>query len=211
MDRLLGYAFLASIAAHVAVVTVLRPRGPALDPLPIIVASLREPLAASQELSPAASEPRMRQAAPTEATSRPTPRRTVAVRAVAERSPISVPTTANVPPETTPAAQAPVVVAFGAAQTTFEPPRFNVAYLANPPPPYPASARRRGIEGTVTIAARVGASGEAQELKLAASSGDATLDSAAMEAVRDWRFIPARRGEQAVDAWVRIPFVFRLN
>lgn len=32
-----------------------------------------------------------------------------------------------------------------------------------------------------------------------------------MDAVRGWRFVPARRGEQAVEAWVRIPLVFRLN
>jgi protein TonB len=93
----------------------------------------------------------------------------------------------------------------------FEPPRFNATYLANPPPPYPASARRRGIEGAVFIDARVGVGGEARELKLATSSGDAALDSAAMDAVRGWRFVPARRGEQAVEAWVRIPLVFRLN
>jgi protein TonB len=103
------------------------------------------------------------------------------------------------------------VVAAASAPLIFEPPRFNAAYLANPPPPYPASARRRGIEGSVFIDARIGAGGEARELKLATSSGDAALDSAAMDAVRGWRFVPARRGDQAVEAWVRIPLVFRLN
>ena len=92
-----------------------------------------------------------------------------------------------------------------------EPPRYDAAYLANPPPAYPASARRRGIEGTTTVEARVGPGGEAREVKLAASAGDAALDGAALEAVRGWRFVPARRGDLAVEAWVRIPLVFRLN
>lgn len=92
-----------------------------------------------------------------------------------------------------------------------EPPRFNAAYLANPPPPYPASARRRGIEGAVMLEARVGPAGEAREVKIASSAGDAALDEAAVQAVLGWRFEPARRGSRPVEAWVRIPVVFRLN
>lgn len=93
----------------------------------------------------------------------------------------------------------------------FEPPRHDVAYLANPPPAYPAAARRRGIEGTVLLEVLVGAGGEARDVKLVASAGDASLDEAARTAVRTWRFVPARRGTEPVEAWVRIPLVYRLN
>lgn len=110
-----------------------------------------------------------------------------------------------------PTVAAPVTVAAVVPLAPLEAPRYDAAYLANPPPPYPASARRRGATGTVTVEARVGPAGEAREVKLAHSAGDAALDGAALEAVRGWRFIPARRGDLAVEAWVRIPLVFRLD
>lgn len=123
----------------------------------------------------------------------------------------SVPAAAVTPPEATSADHESVTPSVAAPTTTLESPRFAAAYLANPPPSYPLSARRRGSEGTVTIDVRVGATGEAKELKLVTSAGDTVLDLAALDAVRGWRFVPAHRGEQAIEAWVRIPLVFRLN
>lgn len=212
MDRLLRYALLASIAVHVAAVAALYPRPWTPQPLPVIVATLQGPVTGLPEMAPVAPEPRAVAAAPTPTVPRPAPRRP-AVLAVATASSLSGSAAPVAVPEATPAAQAPgaAVAAAATAPLAFEPPRFNAAYLANPPPPYPASARRRGIEGAVFIDARIGTGGEARELKLATSSGDDALDSAAMDAVRGWRFVPARRGEQAVEAWVRIPLVFRLN
>ncbi|MGE5493507.1 MAG: energy transducer TonB [Actinomycetota bacterium] len=120
---------------------------------------------------------------------------------------------AEAPPSSQPmaavATPAPAVVPAPAAP--LEPPRFAAAYLANPPPPYPVSARRRGIEGEVRLEARISPAGQAQEVRVIASAGDLSLDEAAQEAVRHWRFEPARRGSQAVEAWVSIPVVFRLN
>ena len=211
MDRLLRYALLASIAVHVAAGAALYPRPWVPQPIPVIVATLHGYVAASEMAPVAPPEPRVVPAAPTPAIPRPAPRQ-AAMLAVAAASSPSIPALPDAVPEATPSAQAPgVAVAAAAAPLMFEPPRFNAAYLANPPPLYPASARRRGIEGAVFIDARIGAGGEARELKLATSSGDDALDSAAMDAVRGWRFVPARRGEQAVEAWVRIPLVFRLN
>ena len=37
------------------------------------------------------------------------------------------------------------------------------------------------------------------------------LDRAAQEAVTRWRFVPARRGDVAVEAWVLVPIVFKLQ
>ncbi len=212
MDRLLRYALLASIAVHVAAVAALYPRSWAPQPVPVIVATLHGPVATTSEMAPRTPEPQAVPAVPTPAALRPAPRRP-AVLAVATASSLSGAAAPVAVPEATASTQAQgvAVATAAAAPLAFEPPRFNAAYLANPPPPYPTSARRRGIEGAVYIDARIGAGGEARELKLATSSGDAALDSAAMDAVRGWRFIPARRGEQAVEAWVRIPLVFRLN
>jgi protein TonB len=96
-----------------------------------------------------------------------------------------------------------------AAPTT--PPRFRAEYLSNPPPAYPRRARRDGIEGTVTLKVLVTATGVPGEVKVETSSGSDSLDRAALNAVRAWQFVPARRADEAVDAWIRVPVVFRLE
>ena len=174
-------------------------------------ARTRDGLAGDGSRRTRAAVSRRRAAAPSPAVPRTALGRPAVLAVAAPTSSFSTPAPLVAVPEALPSAQASGVVAAATAPTVFEPPRFNAAYLANPPPPYPASARRRGIEGEVFINAWVGVGGEARELKLATSSGDTALDTAAMDAVRGWRFVLARRVEQAVEAWVRIPLVFRLN
>ncbi len=91
------------------------------------------------------------------------------------------------------------------------PPAFNAAYLRNPPPRYPQAARRNGDEGTVMLRVLVNPEGAPVQVELDRSSGSSPLDSAAVDAVRNWRFVPARRGTQNVEGWVRVPIVFRLE
>ena len=40
---------------------------------------------------------------------------------------------------------------------------------------------------------------------------DAVLDDAALQTVRRWRFVPARRGDTPVESWVDVPIIFRLE
>ena len=89
--------------------------------------------------------------------------------------------------------------------------RHDVASLNNPKPAYPLGARRRGIEGRVLIAAQVTADGRCAEARVRQSSGHELLDASARDAVRHWRFVPARRGDTPVDSWVEVPIVFRLG
>ena len=91
------------------------------------------------------------------------------------------------------------------------PPDFRAAYLRNPPPGYPAAARRNGEEGTVTLRVLVSAEGAPREVALERSSGSSLLDAAALATVKTWRFVPARRGGEAQEAWVLVPIVFRLE
>lgn len=91
------------------------------------------------------------------------------------------------------------------------PPRFRADYLSNPPPAYPRRARRDGIEGTVTLRVLVTATGVPGEVRVESSSGSDSLDRAALNAVRAWQFVPARRADEAIDAWIRVPVVFRLE
>jgi protein TonB len=48
-------------------------------------------------------------------------------------------------------------------------------------------------------------------VQIRTSSGHARLDEAAREAVQHWRFVPAKRGEQPLSAWVLIPISFGLE
>jgi protein TonB len=89
--------------------------------------------------------------------------------------------------------------------------KFHADALHNPKPPYPLAARRQGIEGRVLLAAHVRADGACGGVTLKQSSGHALLDDAALTTVRRWRFLPARRGNAAVDSWVEIPISFRLE
>jgi protein TonB len=76
---------------------------------------------------------------------------------------------------------------------------------------YPDLARRRGLAGTVLLRVRVAADGTVESAEVATSSGHEILDQAAVEAVRRWRFAPARRGDTAVAHEVRVPIEFKLT
>ena len=78
-------------------------------------------------------------------------------------------------------------------------------------PAYPESARRQGIEGVTTLRFEVLSDGHVGRVSVATSAGHASLDRAAMEAVKTWLFEPARRGKEAVAVWVTLPVQFRLQ
>ncbi len=85
-------------------------------------------------------------------------------------------------------------------------------YGMNPVPIYPASARRRQQQGTVTLIVQVGADGSVMRVEIAESSGYDALDDAALQSVRArWRFVPARRGGVAFESWVLVPIRFALT
>jgi len=91
------------------------------------------------------------------------------------------------------------------------PPSFNAAYLRNPSPRYPANARRAGTQGTVTLRVQVTREGLVARVDVEKSSGSPHLDAAALEAVKAWRFVPARQGAEPLESWVLVPIVFRLE
>ncbi|MBV8628273.1 MAG: energy transducer TonB [Paraburkholderia sp.] len=97
------------------------------------------------------------------------------------------------------------------APQTVTAPSFGAAYLHNPAPPYPALAQQRGWQGTVLLKVHVLASGRPDHVSVTSSSGHDSLDDAASEAIANWSFVPARRGEQAVDGWVQVPIEFKLG
>lgn len=102
------------------------------------------------------------------------------------------------------------------SRTNSQPPvtevaRFNADYLHNPPPAYPPASRRRGEEGRVLLKVWVLPDGRPGNIQLHDSCGFERLDSAALDAVRRWQFVPARRGSEMVAGWVIVPIQFSLK
>jgi protein TonB len=114
------------------------------------------------------------------------------------------------PAPTITAVPMPAVAAAPAVATSpaIEAPRFDLAYLRNPPPAYPAASKRGGEKGRVVLRVHVTADGDADEVEIRTSSGYDRLDRAAIEAVRRWKFAPARRGAEPVPAYALVPVLF---
>lgn len=80
--------------------------------------------------------------------------------------------------------------------------------VRSPPPSYPRSALRRGEAGEVLVRVRVGANGRPEHVEVARSSSHSSLDQAAVNAVRRWRFEPATRQGQPVAQTIQVPVQF---
>ena len=78
-------------------------------------------------------------------------------------------------------------------------------------PVYPRAARRKGHEGSVTVAAVVTETGVVASAGVVASSGHAELDAAALAAVRTARFAPATEEGVCVSGRVRLVIAFKLK
>lgn len=117
-----------------------------------------------------------------------------------------VPVEREAPPQ--PPVAAPAAPATPAVVTQA---RYDANYLQNPPPAYPPLSRRMGEEGKVLLRVYVEPDGRPSQVEVKNSSNSSRLDQAALDAVWRWRFVPAKRGEEAVGAWVLVPIVFNLK
>lgn len=90
-------------------------------------------------------------------------------------------------------------------------PHLNADYLNNPAPDYPPASRELGEQGRVLLRAMINTDGTVAQVVLRKSSGFDRLDQAALDTVKNWRFVPAQRGEQKVSAWVVVPVAFSLE
>lgn len=85
-----------------------------------------------------------------------------------------------------------------------EPPRA----VRTPPPTYPEALGCDGIGGRTELRVTISPQGRVDAVKLQRSSGNAQLDDAAVQAVRDWEFAPATRGGQPVPFTISVPMTF---
>ena len=157
--------------------------------------------------------PRQRREAPVA----PPPPRPVAVPDAAP-APSAALGAAEVQPDPQPVAEpvaaAPSAVPTPAPATVPAPvqlPSSDADYLQNPKPAYPAMSRRLGEQGKVVVRVLIGVDGSAQAAELRQSSGHARLDQAALDVVRQWRYVPGKRGGVPEPMWFNVPITFVLQ
>ncbi len=84
-------------------------------------------------------------------------------------------------------------------------------YRTNPKPEYPALARRMGHTGVVRLKVRVLGDGTVGGISIEKSSGSPVLDVAALDAVKEWTFVPGRWLGFPTPMWVMVPIHFSLD
>ena len=102
----------------------------------------------------------------------------------------------------------PISSATAGVQVTLSPAQPDYSY--NPKPRYPRAAKDHGWEGTTILRIEVGPEGDPGRIEIVQSSGYSILDEASVEAVRLWKFVPARLGDQAIAGIVEVPIAFKL-
>ena len=109
------------------------------------------------------------------------------------------------PVKTAPAKTAPK------AAHAVQPPSAQAQGLQNRAPKYPQLSRKKKEQGTVLLKLLVKADGTVGNISVLKSSGFSRLDQAALQAVKHWRFVPAKQQGQSIDFWYEMPMTFALN
>ncbi|HEX6070670.1 MAG TPA: TonB family protein [Longimicrobiaceae bacterium] len=74
---------------------------------------------------------------------------------------------------------------------------------------YPAELRAAGRGGSVVLWVHLSEEGKVTEARIHRGSGEPALDNAALSAIRQAEFSPARLKEAPVDVWLQLPVNFR--
>jgi periplasmic protein TonB len=119
--------------------------------------------------------------------------------------------TGVVQPQPAPPPVAAAAPAAAQAPARVDLPISDADYLHNPKPTYPPTSRRLGEQGKVVLRVLIGVDGRAQDATVLESSGFPRLDHAALEAARQWRYVPGRRGGVPEPMWVKVPIAFDLS
>lgn len=188
------------VAAHVGVILIIlaaKTVAPQIMEMPMIVELLQPP--------PVQKEPEPKPlpvVKPLPVRQQPKPRQqTPLIEATASTAPAPAAPVAS-PPDTRPSPPVESVVTQA---------RFDADYLRNPAPPYPPLAKRMGEQGKVVLRVSVNPQGTADSVEVKTSSGSQRLDDSAVNTVRTWKFIPAKRGGLPVQSWVLVPIIFKLE
>ncbi|WP_412472980.1 energy transducer TonB, partial [Burkholderia stabilis] len=201
----------AVLHAGIALLAARAPAAPPVQPprpLPMTVELTRPPEPLPQAAHPPpAVPPKPQKQAPVP----PKPHASVAHAAPAPLVAREAAPAATAPAAAAPAVPTPAPAAAPAAPVRETAPIGDAAYLRNPAPDYPAFAQDQGWEGRVVLRVHVLANGTPDSVDVRTSSGRRMLDNAAVAAVKRWTFVPAKRGDEAVDGWVNVPIDFKLG
>lgn len=212
MRRDFGLALLAHLLLAMVLVPLVNTSAPTAAVAPLMVSMISSPVPApakpvprkpAQSSSPTQAKPvapaPLLQASADIPSDTPKP----SVSATATDTPVeTAPTAPTAPKASSPSAD---------LSTPLTEPRYEADYLQNAKPSYPSLSRRLREQGTVLLRVLVSAGGEPKQIQLLKSSGYPRLDDAALRAVEDWRFVPAKRGHEPLEAWVQIPLQFSLR
>jgi TonB family protein len=77
-------------------------------------------------------------------------------------------------------------------------------------PAYPADALSAHAEGEVRLQIQIDAQGKVSEVRIAANSGSDSLDRAALNAVRNWRYQPGTHDGQPIGGTIVVSVDFRI-
>jgi protein TonB len=221
-----GLGFMIALGLHLAWFCLMpnnEKQEPVTPPQPIMVKWIGD---SKTQQSPAkspvqqAQQPREKAVSIPKTPPKPVKKPTLLTTASSAPAAISAPAPTPEPPRTEPAptasasASAPAPSSASASEAASAPmtlPNLNADYLHNPAPAYPSASRQLGEQGKVLLRVLVNSDGQVEQVTLRRSSGFERLDQAAQETVQKWRFVPARRGEQVVSAWVVVPVSFSLE
>ncbi|MFH2011418.1 MAG: energy transducer TonB [Pseudomonadota bacterium] len=85
------------------------------------------------------------------------------------------------------------------------------SFIINPKPLYPTIAIKKKMEGVVLLRVEVLTDGGVGKIEVYKSSGHKILDESALEAVKNWKFLPAKSNGVSIKVMAGIPIRFELK
>jgi protein TonB len=213
-------AFNGSILAGLVLVPLIYPAALPIQPMPYLIAALQPPKAA-QPLPHRTNSPASTSAARNILEELRAPRQ-ISDRIFIPRDPEPGDVIAMASPDQGPGNGTPG----GAGDETFSHPAQRVAReeptsirvssgteegmnVFRTMPQYPVIARTMHVEGTVVLAATISKSGTIENLRVV--SGPVSLQQAALDAVKTWRYRPYMLDGQPVEVETSVNVVFRIG
>lgn len=89
--------------------------------------------------------------------------------------------------------------------------RLDPRFTADFKPDYPAAMRREGLEGSVTVRVTIDEKGRVIAVDQVRATDPAFFDAARRQALRYWRFIPAKEDGRAIQSQQTLTLQFRLE
>ncbi len=186
---------------------LIAPAHPKVMEVTIIPVSAPKPkVAPAPPTAPAKTKPTPKKTQP-----KPTLKKIPVVQEPADFAPTKQVLAAQPVDQVSPNANATTSVATTTKIAPFIEADINADYAENPKPDYPSLAKSMGWQGKVMLKVQVSEEGLSDAVEIERSSGYEILDESAIEAIKQWRFTPAKRAETPIASSVIVPIIFTLQ